>query len=288
MNYSNLNKRWSLPEKAIWQLLCHYPDQRSWNMPMAMLNVYIDDSGKEKDSYSQVLAGYLATAEKWAEFSNEWQAILDDVGISDFHMVDAYRLGRDYRHIGVLGRNQLISNLLSCINRHVEMAFVHSIDLRTFRHLFSREKHPEIIEFRPYNIGFHSTLTMISDYVYRKYNNDDLNIFFDEQGGESASRILGAVEHLRDIAKQSKHPMKIPTPQFISDTGLPPLQAADMLAWLCRRENKNYVDLENPKDKAERIWLDQALSMPSEIKLFGIKELSKMTEDIAKSLAKNG
>ena len=42
-----------------------------------VLEGYVDDSGSSPDGNVFVLAGYISTAEKWAEFSSEWERICD-------------------------------------------------------------------------------------------------------------------------------------------------------------------------------------------------------------------
>lgn len=254
-------------------------------MLMTVLRAYVDDSGKENDSYSMVLAGYIASVETWEMFSIDWKKILESYGLKNFHMVEAWRLGRSYRKLGPIRRNALLTALVECISDHVEHAFVLSMDTESYRHWYGRKEFPDIDATRPYLLGFHGMLTMISDYVYNRRDDCDFTIVYDEQGGESAARVLDAVQTLRDVAKQhGRDTMRIPTPQFMSDDSVPPLQAADLLAWLCRRKNHNYRDGKEWQNTAERHLLDGALSMPSTIKLFGDKELEAMSKDAARRL----
>lgn len=234
-----------------------------------MLEIYIDDSGKENDSPSFVLAGYLASAEAWSAFSQQWQGILDDANIPAFHMVEAWRMGHKYRHLGILGRNQLVQDLLSCITQYVEHAFVLSIDLEAYRHWFAREEEPDLVPTRPYHFAFHSIQLLIADYIYRWRDDKDFRVIFDEQGGESARILLNAVDRSKAFAATKRPHMRMPIPTFETDLDAIPLQAADMLAWLSRREDYNHrksVDLEQT---AESLWLNQALSMPHKNKLMG-------------------
>jgi hypothetical protein len=57
---------------------------------LMVLNAYVDASGKG-DPKLLVLAGYIATAETWIEFSKEWQSRLDQAGMPYFKMNDAVR-----------------------------------------------------------------------------------------------------------------------------------------------------------------------------------------------------
>jgi hypothetical protein len=280
---SKINK-WENPERCIWQLVSGYPDLIARHVSMTMLQAYIDDSGKENDSYSMVLAGYMATAEKWSVFSNEWQSILDNAGIDTFHMVDAFRMSKEYKKLGTIRRNQLIFDLIACINRYVERAFVFSMDLEAHSHWFARKEAPEIIAFRPYRIGFHSIFTKICRYAYLNKFDSDLQIFFEDQGGESKDKIFQSMEILRNAADSYGHEnMNMPSPNFVPKSVLP-TQAADLLAWLCRRENHNYRSGKNFSEAFESIWLDGALSMPCDYVRFGNDELKKMSQDVCRAL----
>ena len=42
-----------------------------------VFQAFIDDSGNEPQSQIFVLAGFISTHKKWAEFSDEWQAELN-------------------------------------------------------------------------------------------------------------------------------------------------------------------------------------------------------------------
>jgi hypothetical protein len=249
-----------------------------------MLSVYIDDSGKEHDSYSLVLAGYMAPDDAWASFSQNWQRILDDANVPAFHMVDAFRMGRDYQHLGPLGRNQLVQNLLSCITQHVEHAFVLSIDMEAYRHWFARYEEPDLIPTRPYHFAFHSIQLMIADHIYQYRDDEDFRVILDVQGGESSRKLFEGVSLNQSFVSSKRPHMRLPKPTFETDHIALPLQASDMLAWLSRRENLNYRKGVDINLTVETLWLDQALSMPNKIKLMGDKELEAAANDTAKNL----
>ena len=46
---------------------------------MIFVAPYIDESGTHENASMLVLARYLATVEKWAAFTDEWNNILDDL-----------------------------------------------------------------------------------------------------------------------------------------------------------------------------------------------------------------
>lgn len=253
-----------------------------------MLEIYIDDSGKEQDSPSLVLAGYLASEKAWSAFNKNWQGVLDAANIPAFHMVEAWRMGHAYQHLGALGRNQLIQDLLSCINMHVEYAFVLSIDLDAYRHWFARKEEPDLVLTRPYHFAFHSIQLLIADHIYKWRDDEDFSVILDEQGGESARILLDAVDQNKAFVATKRPHMRMPKPRFDTDLRAIPLQAADMLAWLSRREdynNRKGVDL---KQAVESLWLDQALSMPNKVKLMGNAVLETASKIMAQQLKTAG
>jgi hypothetical protein len=53
-----------------------------------VFQAYVDNS---YDRHVHVLAGYIATADKWPDFSDEWQATLDGASLNAFKMTHVAR-----------------------------------------------------------------------------------------------------------------------------------------------------------------------------------------------------
>ncbi len=101
----------------VWALVSGYPAKWRRGRQLLVLQVYIDDSAS-KDGKIFVLAGYIAPAENWAAFSNEWQAILDEEPrLERFKMHEMARSGvrrlrceRFYRVI-----EKYVTGAISCV-----------------------------------------------------------------------------------------------------------------------------------------------------------------------------
>jgi Protein of unknown function (DUF3800) len=276
--------RWNRPERGIWNLACGLPEQKARKKPLLMLRMYVDDSGKEDQSPHLVLAGYLSSTEKWAAFSNHWQAILDDAGIDSFRMVEAWRLARKFRKIGALGRDRLIVQLIECIKAYTERAFIVSMPHDRFYHqldVMDNHMHPL---GRPYFGCFYSLLASVYKYAFERKFDQRLEVIFDEQGGESQQYILSAMGEFRRLAGQDFTDLVIPTPTFQSDKDALPLQAADMLAWLVRRDALNAQRGVDRTKALESVLLGEALSMPYEKVIWDKAMITKASEDLAKRL----
>jgi hypothetical protein len=87
------------------------------------LYAYADDSGLHGNASYCLLAGYIASPRQWSLFSHEWQAILKDFGVSDFHAKGFFspvaRRAHDvYRTWDNDKAEQFISRLTKVINEH--------------------------------------------------------------------------------------------------------------------------------------------------------------------------
>jgi len=53
-----------------------------------MFTAYFDASGSPDEGKAIVVAGYVSTGEQWLEFDREWQSLLEQETVSQFHMRD--------------------------------------------------------------------------------------------------------------------------------------------------------------------------------------------------------
>lgn len=264
--------RWQRPEKNVWRLVCGFPEALAREKILAMLRLYIDDSGKEDQSPVQVLAGYVATAEQWAMFSNDWKTILDEAGIEEFKMNDAWRLSREYQPKGHLARDSIIVKAICCIRKHARAAVGTSIRFDHFYNCFDPIGDRQDPIGRPYYMGFFSVLSMVYG-ICHKARQKDIEIIFDKQGGESEAYILSNFYEFKKIIEKQFPGLSLHTPMFQDSRAVLPLQAADLLAWLLRRDALNCVRGRDRSQCAEDILLQEALAMPRQIKFFDSRDI---------------
>jgi hypothetical protein len=81
------------------------------------LQAFIDDSGRGQDP-AFVLAGWIASPEKWAEFSDEWKRILhESPRIEFFKMHEAWCLKGQFSDWEISDRDQKVAPLYAVIER---------------------------------------------------------------------------------------------------------------------------------------------------------------------------
>jgi hypothetical protein len=81
----------------VWAMVSGLPSGKREHREFMVLQAYIDDSGNEPTSPVFVLAGFVASAGRWATFSNEWQSALDEPpGLAYFKMSEAESLREEF------------------------------------------------------------------------------------------------------------------------------------------------------------------------------------------------
>lgn len=257
-------------------------DERARRLVLA-LTAYIDDSGGRGYSPVFVLAGYLASVERWADFSLEWRALLDEAGLPAFHTSQVWRL--EWRLIaqGPLRRDRLLVRAVDCIRRHAERAFVVSVGLDAHAHWFDAGD----AKIESMSERFTATFclcTLLYQYAYRNHYNQTLEVVFDEGIDGSPLNFIAAFDFFRDLAKRHFSGLTVPYPVFRSDKDVLPLQAADLLAWLARRDALNVSKRRDRSFLPEKMLLDDALDMPRDVRFLGDEELEPMSYQVMEGL----
>lgn len=278
--------RWDRAERQIWQMVCGIPEQKAREKRLCALQVYFDDSGKVDSSKYQVLAGYLASAEAWASLINEWQALLDEYKLDYFRMSEAWRMARKYRHLTSIQRDQLIVRLIACIVDHAERVFAISVPFEANAHWMGSDQFPEEQSLRAYTQAFWFAMLSVYDYGYRQQFDQKIEVIFDEQGGESAAKILANVDYFRRQAAIHFPQYEVPFPVFREDKTTIPLQSADLVAWLVRRDAYN-VDCPNRSELPEALLLQDAyFALPQSTIFITEDMLEGMSNMVAQDLTK--
>jgi hypothetical protein len=196
------------------------------------LQAYFDDSGRD-DPPVFVLAGYVARAEQWAAFSDEWSAALAaDPAIDYFKMQEAFSASGQFegwsRH-AIDGKLLLLANI---IPRYVLQGLGVTVLHNEYNEVMRGQFAPQLD--RPYLFLYNSAVTSTLSWVRQKYPNEKVDFIFDEQQAEgdfASGLIRQVIAAVPDEAKKNIGRSPVPG----NDRDDLPLQAADMLAWHLRR-----------------------------------------------------
>jgi len=101
-----------------------------------MFTAYFDCSHGGMRAGTFAVSGWVSTAERWVEFVNEWQGILNAYGVPYFHMREFAHSRASYS-IGWKGdepkRCAFIQKLLGAISRHAMAGFACLAESKVYR-----------------------------------------------------------------------------------------------------------------------------------------------------------
>lgn len=212
------------------------------------LQAFIDDSGRGQDP-AFVLAGWIASPEQWAEFSDEWKKLLhQSPRIEYFKMREAWWRQGQFSGWEITDRNQKVAALYPVIERFAVKGINIVLPSIVFRQYSSLINHRKANE--PYFLASFTMMVMISQSEERCGIAGPVDFIFDRQ----QELEIPVQEAWDELARMS--PDGVPRnlgerPQFNDDKVSMPLQAADLHAWWVRRA---YDDVVKNMERTPFMW----------------------------------
>ena len=227
-----------------------------------LLQAFVDDSGSDQESATFVLAGFVASYEKWGQFTNEWQAALDKPPKLDFFkMAEANSLlGQFHKSKGWNDdlRDERISEFVSIIQRFAALRISVSVTNEHFIRYIKSLPTPgrNLSTDSPYTLLMVNLVPMYAIYASLHKFAGPCDFVFDEQLGFS-EEILGWWDHLYWPETPSNLKSFIGSrPIWRDEVSFLPLQAADLYAWQTRRHQDENKRLFMPMRRPLRRLMD--------------------------------
>jgi Protein of unknown function (DUF3800) len=193
------------------------------------LKAYIDESGKS-DPPVFVMAGFIARAEQWAAFNDEWREILDmPPRIEAFHAADS-AWSKD--------RKRFIA-LMSVIRRHVMTGIAVTVFHDDYQAALGRRISARMD--RPYFLMYQAIMALAFQWEVENGLNEKIDFIFDEQFEES-DFLQSKFSELISVAPPGVKERFGNRPIHADDKKILSLQAADILAWSLRRLGQSAVE----------------------------------------------
>ncbi|MBV9077822.1 MAG: DUF3800 domain-containing protein, partial [Methylobacteriaceae bacterium] len=201
---------------------------------LVALQAYVDDSASDQGKRDLVLAGYVNTADKWAEFSHAWASELKRApSIAYLKMREARNLSGEFKGWRSEDRDAKVQALARII-RETGPASIHSRVSRNDVDRMIKPVAPYAMR-TPYFYCFQAILLPIA--IHQNRSNDvrvPIDFIFDNQEGlgDEARNLYKLIRlqqpsEIRDLLSFD--------PIFRDDKLVNPLQAADMIAWYIRK-----------------------------------------------------
>lgn len=197
------------------------------------VQVCIDDSGSLGDGPVFVMAGWMGEAEEWLEFSEKWSAALNErPRIAVFKMRDAATFNNEFGGMSRTERDLKVQRLARIITEHAFSAVQYAVELDGYADTLK----PEDIYYRaPYHLAFDAVALAVAFELLEREHGERVELIFDENMifGRRAKKWYPLLRSVLTDAEREIMPVE---PLFKSDDEFLPLQAADMIAWLFRRD----------------------------------------------------
>jgi len=271
------------PAAQIWRLVSGYPPGKRESRGFMILapQAVIDDTGSEPQSPIFILAGFVTSAERWAAFSGEWQAALDEPpGLEYFKMSQAARLQEQFdrkKGWNEAKRDDRLITLARIIRKYAEVRVHASVQNDAFEKYIKSIPVPErklgvdspyILVFMQIILAMATTSSLLGDVA-------PCDFIFDEQSafGQEALAWWPEFKRTLDAVSKSDLPRQVGSPPiFRDDKQFLPLQAADLYAWQLRNNHIQNRLLLVPASRVLRQFDD----MPMIGRNYGEKELKAL------------
>jgi hypothetical protein len=217
--------------------LSGFPTEARKRRLLLPLQAVIDESGVEGTTPVFAFAGFLGQAERWAEFSDEWQRWADArPAIRYLKMNEAAKLKGEFRRWSSDARDAKLEGFIEIIRRFPERAIYATLDTAALR---ARPDFTENLLGSGYWGMFFSVLAGVCYEILeaKTFPVGPFEIIFDDHP-IFRPRITLWYPYIRTnlIETYDAELAKVlpPHPIFKDDQEFLPLQAADVIAWLFR------------------------------------------------------
>jgi hypothetical protein len=242
---------------------------------MAIVAGYFDESGKKNDHPVVTFCGVCAVLPKVRRFEQDWESLLRYYGLEALHMVDAASPSQDVSaklpKQSIPDRIEALKPFADCINKHLELGLIQAWDVKGFNSLSKDAKTGLGDPDDPYYTAFARGIIELVDYVQE----DDRIILICDDDAETAWTCYTHYRGIRRVHDDIRK--KTISLAFADDKYFPALQAADMVAWLARREArcKFYGDDFPLRDLFEYLVVPQEVGHMQWMKMFATQEVIK-------------
>ena len=202
---------------------------------VAIFQAFFDESGKFKDKHVISFCGLAAPLDKVRSFDDEWNGILRGYGLPYLTMKRALRRNIRFssaiRANSVQERNEVLKPFTECIRKHFEFGRVVVIDVHAYAAWNPQARRKVGGSDDPHYFAFLCGVTGITKYLSTEGDRFSLICDDDQSTALNCYKLYSRVKTVTPDVKR-----KMISITFADDEHFPSLQAADLLASICRQE----------------------------------------------------
>jgi hypothetical protein len=192
---------------------------------------FVDDSGTGKPVF--VLSGYISRLDWWEDFSDRWQALLDEApALMYFKMREAANLSEQFGRMKHDARNERLQKFFSLIRMAAHASVISVVPIDIYKATIKGKVHREWDD--PYFMALFDIVIRILWNQIAEKSEDTVDFIFDDNPRLAAKVPRWYQLTRKMLAPQLQH-LIAPSPKFEDDQQFLPLQAADAQSWYIRR-----------------------------------------------------
>lgn len=254
---------------------------RAKNVQVAMLTLYVDDSGTGPTQGVAVAAGWIAPTHSWNLFDRDWQRLQNGVDkFNCMHMAEFVGGHGEFVGWGLDKKRRLATNMRTLIKKRARKGFALAVTKTDFDQSVPAQLRALGFE-NHYTYAVRRVMGMIHEWrIQEKLMNEPIEYIFDFMDKHDPRRreIERVFEVIGDPNGNFDYYGVQEEPIFRNKKAIPPLQAADVLAWTVYNavakdvENKNLNPLavESAKDfvshmKGQKKLLEGGYHTPDQV-----------------------
>jgi hypothetical protein len=222
--------------RSLQHLIESFHLSRSKNVLVVMLTIYIDDSGTAPDQNVAIAAGWIAKMPAWILFERSWAKIrnVDSQKFTCMHMADFVYGSGQFKGWSLDKKLLVVEKLTPPIKKRALKGFALGVIKKDFDEIVPAALRAQGFE-NHYTYAIRRVLGMIHDWRKSQKNEDQpIEYIFDYMDPHDPRR-----KEIQKVFASTGTPdenfgmygLREDGFDFKHKEGLPPLQAADMLAW---------------------------------------------------------
>jgi hypothetical protein len=210
---------------------------------VAVLKVYMDESGVYDDLPVVTVAAYLGRPGEWREWTKRWNGAKRPIKV--FHAADAQKLHGEFEGWSEEDRDEFVKRVVPIIADTGFPGIVIGVHMAEFRRAMAG--HGDLAPFfgTPYAACFHWVVQTLM-YLQARTGNRE-RIVFVHENNDYQHEVLESFNYIKSRANPNRISLGI---LFGDKASHPPLQAADILAY---EGNKRMRDPHRPERQPWRL-----------------------------------
>ena len=192
------------------------------------VTAYFDDSGTDKDNPVLIVAGFVSTDYSWDVLNEEWVAAESEFGSPPFH-AKIFNDGRKghgvYKDWTKPKREDYINRLLGIISRRTLKSFATALNKDGYQIIDANQPLKEYF-YSPFVFASVNCIFQVCDWRNQHYPGEPIRFVFDH-GHKNLGQLIDGVA--KRVLIGSDH--LVSDVSSDDDRNLPPLRAADLLAF---------------------------------------------------------